>query len=82
MEICYFANASIRRPWTSDETKKHITSQLENSSVTAVTGEEVEMPFKSHPVTLCRHSDSPNAVQIVTAARQIVDDFNKKHGYN
>jgi len=46
-----------------------------------VTGEDVDLPFKNHPVTLCCHSDSPNAVQIVTAARQIVDDFNKKQGY-
>jgi lactam utilization protein B len=40
------------------------------------------LPFKGHSsVTLCCHSDSPNAVQIVSTARQIVDDFNKKHGY-
>lgn len=71
----------MTRPWTQDETKKHITTQLENSSVTAVTGETVDMPFNNHPVTLCCHSDSPSAVQIVTTARQIVDDFNKKHGY-
>jgi lactam utilization protein B len=69
------------RPWTLDETKKHITTQLENSSVTSVTGENVDLPYKDHPVTLCCHSDSPSAVQIVKTARQIVDDFNKAHSY-
>jgi len=72
---------SYARAWTLDETKKHITSQLENSTVTSVTGENVDLPFKDHPVTLCCHSDSPSAVQIVTTARHIVDDFNKARSY-
>lgn len=87
-----------KKPWTSEETMKHISSQVENSSVTAVTGEDIELPvgvsthvsiveFDTHrsaqdyDVSLCCHSDSPGAVQIVTTARQIVDEFNKKHGY-
>ena len=69
------------RAWTLDETKKHIISQLENSTVTSVTGENVDLPFKDHPVTLCCHSDSPSAVQIVSTARHIVDDFNKARSY-
>lgn len=47
-----------------------------------MTGEEVSLPFKNHQVTLCCHSDSPGAVQIVTAARQMVDEFNKQQGYS
>lgn len=47
----------------------------------AVSGEEIELPIGDHEVSLCCHSDSPGAVQIVTAARQIVDEFNKKQGY-
>ncbi len=109
-----------KKAWTPEETKKHISSQVENSTVTAVTGEEVELPVgvrlvislvfrytdveQDHTVSLCCHSDSPGqyrlvktfgvrpslisspfgvigAVQIVTAARQIVDEFNKKMGY-
>jgi lactam utilization protein B len=70
-----------KKAWTPDETKKHILSQVDNSSVTAVTGEEIELPIGDHDVSLCCHSDSPGAVQIITAARQIVDEFNKKHGY-
>ncbi|KAK5131334.1 hypothetical protein LTR08_001000 [Meristemomyces frigidus] len=70
-----------KKAWTPEETKKHILSQIENSSVTAVTGEEVELTLGEHDVSLCCHSDSPGAVEIVKAARQIVDEFNKKHGY-
>ncbi|KAK5172582.1 uncharacterized protein LTR77_002702 [Saxophila tyrrhenica] len=70
-----------KKPWSSEDTKKHISSQVENSSVTAVTGEEVELPVGDHTVSLCCHSDSPGAVQIVTAARQIVDEHNKKNGH-
>ena len=28
-----------KKPWTHEETKKHISSQVENGSVTATTGE-------------------------------------------
>ena len=70
-----------KKAWTEEETKKHISSQVENSSVMAVTGQEIELPVGDHDVSLCCHSDSPGAVQIVTAARQIVDEFNKKQGY-
>lgn len=34
-----------KKAWTPEETKKHITSQVENSSVTAVTGEDIELPI-------------------------------------
>jgi len=47
----------------------------------AVTGETVTLPVGEHDVSLCCHSDSPGAVQIVTAARQIVDEFNAKNGF-
>ena len=33
-----------KKPWTPEATKKHIANQLDNSSVTAVTGEDVELP--------------------------------------
>lgn len=70
-----------KKPWTPEETKKHISSQLENSSVTADTGEEVKLPIGDYEISMCCHSDSPGAVQIVTAARQMIDEFNEKHGY-
>ncbi|KAF2478679.1 hypothetical protein BDY17DRAFT_56533 [Neohortaea acidophila] len=68
-----------KKPWTAEETKKHISSQVDDSSVTAVSGEELKIDTKDYPVTLCCHSDSPGAVQIVTAAREIVDGHNKRH---
>ncbi|PPJ59575.1 hypothetical protein CBER1_11136 [Cercospora berteroae] len=70
-----------KKPWTSEDVHKHVSSQVENSSVTAVTGEEVQLPIGDHDVSLCCHSDSPGALEIVKAARQIVDDFNKKMKY-
>jgi len=56
-----------------------VKSQVENATVTAVTGEEVELPIGDHEVSLCCHSDSPGAVEIVKAAREIVDQFNSQN---
>ncbi|KAK5732100.1 hypothetical protein LTR17_010808 [Elasticomyces elasticus] len=70
-----------KKAWTPEETKKHISQQVDESSVTAVTGEAIDLPIGDHEVSLCCHSDSPGAVEIITAARQMVDEFNKKHGY-
>jgi len=56
-----------------------VKSQVENATVTAVTGEEVELPIGDHKVSLCCHSDSPGAVEIVKVAREIVDQFNSQN---
>jgi len=56
-----------------------VKNQVENATVTAVTGEEVELPIGDHEVSLCCHSDSPGAVEIVKAAREIVDQFNSQN---
>ena len=50
-----------------------------NGSVTAVTGEDVQLPIGDHQVSPRCHSDSPGAFEIVTAARLIVDEFNKEY---
>jgi len=68
-----------KKPWDPEDTKKHIRSQVENSSVTAVNGEVIELPVGDHQVSLCCHSDSPGCIEIVKAARQILDEFNAKH---
>ncbi|KAF2161509.1 hypothetical protein M409DRAFT_69830 [Zasmidium cellare ATCC 36951] len=70
-----------KKPWTAEETKKHVESQVISSSVTAVTGEEIQLPIGDHEVSMCCHSDSPGALEIVKAARQIVDKFNQDQGY-
>lgn len=72
-----------KKAWTPEETKKHIRSQLESSSVIASdTGDEIQLPVGDCEVSLCCHSDSPGAVDIVTAARTMVDEFNKKQNYS
>jgi len=68
-----------KKPWQPEEIKKHVRAQVENASVTAVTGEELKLPVKEYQVSLCCHSDSPGAVEIVKAAREIVDEFNEKY---
>lgn len=70
-----------KKPWTPEETKKHVEAQILTSSVTVVTGEEVQLPIGDYDVSMCCHSDSPGAFDIVKAARQIVDKFNKDQGY-
>jgi lactam utilization protein B len=79
MSILYTALLTLCRPWHPDEVRKHVQSQVDNASVTAVTGEELQLPIGDHEVSLCCHSDSPGAVEIVRAAREIIDQFNSKH---
>ncbi|KAI9689398.1 MAG: hypothetical protein M1822_010049 [Bathelium mastoideum] len=67
-----------KKPWTAEETQKHIRAQVETSSVTAVNGQKVELPIGDHEVSLCCHSDSPGCIEIVRAARSIINEFNKK----
>ncbi|KAF2463041.1 uncharacterized protein BDR25DRAFT_397378 [Lindgomyces ingoldianus] len=68
-----------KKLWQPNDIKKHVRAQIENASVTAVTGEEFQLPLGDYPISLCCHSDSPGAVAIVTAAREIVDEFNTKY---
>ncbi|KAF2202992.1 LamB/YcsF [Delitschia confertaspora ATCC 74209] len=83
-DVKYNADATLvidrkKKPWHPDETKRHVRSLVENASVIAVTGEEVQMQLGDYPVSLCCHSDSPGCVEITKTARQIVDEFNGKH---
>ncbi|KAH3954330.1 hypothetical protein HBH98_071350 [Parastagonospora nodorum] len=68
-----------KKAWQLDETKKHVRSQVENATVTTVTGEELKLPVGDYQVSMCCHSDSPGAVDIVKAAREIVDEFNGRY---
>lgn len=70
-----------KKPWNIEDVKKHVRQQVEESAVTAVTGEVVQLPTKDYAVSLCCHSDSPGCVDIVTAARQVVDEYNKANGF-
>ncbi|KAK0637833.1 Lactam utilization protein lamB [Lasiodiplodia hormozganensis] len=67
-----------KKPWTPEETRAHVTSQVYEGAVTAVTGEKVDLPLGEYEVSLCCHSDSPGCMEIVKASRAIVDEFNAK----
>lgn len=67
-----------KKPWTSEDSQKHIRSQVEKCAVTAIDGSEVDLPIEDKEVSLCCHSDSPGCLDIVHTARRIVDEFNKK----
>ena len=68
------------RPWTYEDSQKHIQSQVEDCKVTAVDGTIVDLPIQGKEVSLCCHSDSPGCIEIVNTARQIIDEFNSKNG--
>ncbi|GAB7366624.1 hypothetical protein MBLNU230_g8608t2 [Neophaeotheca triangularis] len=68
------------RPWTEDDVKAHIRSQLHDSAVRAVSGKVIDLPIGDHPVSLCCHSDSPGALEIVRTAKGLVDEFNQGRG--
>lgn len=59
--------------------RKHLRSQAELAQVEAVTGKTIELPVGDYEVSLCCHSDSPGCVDIVKAAREIVDAANEKN---
>lgn len=85
-DVKYYMDGSLvidrkKQPWAIEDIKSHVRQQLEDSSVTAVTGEKVVLPVKSYPISLCCHSDSPGAVEIVKATREVVDKFNKANGF-
>lgn len=85
-DVKYRADGSLvidrkKKPWGVDEVRKHVQQQIETSTVTAVTGERVNLPTGDYQVSVCCHSDSPGCVEIVTATRSVVDEFNKANGF-
>lgn len=69
-------------PWSLDDVKKHVSQQIQDSSVTSVDGKVVPFDLKDYPVTICCHSDSPDCVEIVKVTREVVDQFNNTMGYD
>ena len=69
-----------KKAWDLEDVKKHVSQQLTTQSVTAVTGEQVQLPVKEYPISICCHSDSPGCMGIIKTTKQIIDDFNKEHG--
>lgn len=84
-DVNYNADGTLKidrkkQPWKMEDVKKHVAKQIKESKVVAVTGEEVDLPVKDYPVTICCHSDSPGCIEIVKATKEIVDEFNKARG--
>ncbi|KAF4544461.1 Lactam utilization protein lamB [Lasiodiplodia theobromae] len=82
-DVKYTADGTLvidrkKKPWTAEETRAHVTSQVYEGAVTAVTGEKVDLPLGDYEVSLCCHSDSPGCMEIVKASRAIIDEFNAK----
>lgn len=69
----------IKKAWDLEELKAHVRQQCEESKVTAVTGEVLDLPVKSYPVTICCHSDTPGCMEVIKATRAIVDEVNRSH---
>ena len=69
-----------KKAWDLEDVKKHVSQQLNTQSVTAVTGEQVQLPVKEYPISICCHSDSPGCMGIIKTTKQIIDDFNTEHG--
>lgn len=69
-----------KQPWKMEDVKAHIAMQLQESKVTAATGEVIDLPVKDYPVSICCHSDSPGCVEIVRATKVVADEFNKARG--
>jgi UPF0271 protein len=71
----------VKQPWEIEDVKKHVRQQLEESAVTAVTGEVVGLPTKDYAISLCCHSDSPGCVEIVKAVKAVVNEVNAANGF-
>lgn len=69
-----------KKPWKKEDVRAHISQQLNNQSVTAVDGSVVKMPLKDYPISICCHSDSPGCMEIITTTKEVIDEFNQKHG--
>ncbi|KAL2818226.1 LamB/YcsF [Aspergillus cavernicola] len=70
-----------KKPWKTEDVRAHVKKQLYESRVVAVTGEEIDLPVKGLPITICCHSDSPGCVEIVKATRDVADQFNQERGW-
>ncbi|KAK7918371.1 lactam utilization protein lamB [Apiospora marii] len=72
----------VKKPWKVEDVKRHVRQQLEDSAVTSsVSGKVVPLPTKDYAISVCCHSDSPGCVDIVTATREVVDEYNKANGF-
>jgi lactam utilization protein B len=69
-----------KKAWKLEDVKKHVSDQLNTQSVTATDGSTVQLPVKEYPISVCCHSDSPGCLDIIRTTKEVIDEFNKKHG--
>ncbi|KAK8117439.1 lactam utilization protein lamB [Apiospora kogelbergensis] len=73
----------VKKPWRAEDVKRHVRQQLQDSAVTSsVSGKVVPLPTKDYAISVCCHSDSPGCLEIVTATREVVDEYNKANGFS
>lgn len=65
--------------WSKEDIQHNMRNVVEHSSVDTVEGGSFEFPFGDHPITICAHSDTPGALEVVKAMREVADEFNAKH---
>ncbi|KAJ9663200.1 hypothetical protein H2198_000961 [Neophaeococcomyces mojaviensis] len=70
----------VKKPWKTEDVRAHISQQLNSQSVTATDGSTVKLPLKDYPISICCHSDSPGCLEIINTTKEVIDEFNKKHG--
>ncbi|KAK7607787.1 lactam utilization protein lamb [Phyllosticta paracitricarpa] len=68
----------VKQAWRPEDAERHIREQVREGTVTATTGETVQLPLGGYQVSLCCHSDSPGCVGIVKQARGIINEWNKE----
>lgn len=69
-----------KKPWKLEDVRKHVSEQLNTQSVTATDGSTVQLPVKEYPISICCHSDSPGCLDIIRTTKEVIDEFNEKHG--
>lgn len=69
-----------KKAWKKEDCRNHISQQLNSQSVTATDGSVVKLPLGDHPISICCHSDSPGCMDIISTTKEVIDEFNKKHG--
>lgn len=70
-----------KKPWKKEDVRAHISQQLNSQTVTATDGSTVKLPLGDYPISICCHSDSPGCMEIITTTKEVIDEFNKKHGF-
>lgn len=70
-----------KQKWEARDVELHVLQQLQHKTVTAVTGEIVQLPVKDYSLSICCHSDTPGCVEVIKLTRELVDRVNASNGF-